>query len=91
MTGGATTVPSLRWASSVLGLAGEDGEGFSGEAHDAPLGEDVGSDGLVDGDGGGVPGEDVPLEAGAALFYGDASQVSEEGFTDSRPRREGVT
>jgi hypothetical protein len=67
----------------LWGLVGEGGEGVSCEAHDAPLVEDLGSDGLVDGDGGGIPGEDVPLEAGAALFDGDTGEVAKEGFADS--------
>jgi hypothetical protein len=60
-------------------------EGVAGEAHDAPLGEDVAADFFVDGDGGGVPGEDVPLQTGAALVDGDAGEVGEESFADSLP------
>ncbi len=59
------------------------GKCFTCEAHDAPFGEDVGAYALVDGDGGGVPIEDVPLEAGTALVYGDAGEVGEESFADS--------
>ena len=46
------------------------------EAHDAPFGEDAGAEALVDGDGGGVPVEDVPFEAGAALLDGDLREAS---------------
>jgi hypothetical protein len=69
--------------SSRCGLGGEGLEGVAGEAHDAPLGEDVGADAFVDGDGGGVPGEDVPLEAAAALVDGDAGETREESFADA--------
>lgn len=70
---------------SLPGLQGEGLEGDFGEAHDAPLGEDFGSDGLVEVDGGGVPFEDVPLQARAALFDGDAGEVDEQGLADSLP------
>ncbi len=66
-------------------LVGEGGEGLAGETHDAPLGLGFGSDGVVDVDGGLVPGEDVPFEAGAALLDGDAGEVAEKGFADSLP------
>jgi hypothetical protein len=66
-------------------VAGQGLKGFAGQAHDAPFGEDAGADFFVDGDGGGVPAEDVPLEAGAALVDGDTGEVGEKGFADSLP------
>ena len=61
----------------------EGGEGFVGEAHDAPLGEDAGADALVDGYRVFVPLEDIPLEAGAALVDGDTGEAREESFADA--------
>ena len=40
---------------------------------------------LVEADGGGVPFEDVPLEAGAAFGLRDGDDVGEESFADSLP------
>ena len=75
---------SLGYGVGGYGVGGgEGGEGLVGEAHDAPLGEDVGADAVVDGDGGLIPLEDIPLEAGAALIYGDAGEAREEGFADA--------
>ena len=51
----------------TLRVRGKAFEGFVGYAHDAPLGEHVGAELLVKGDGRGVPGKDIPLEAGATL------------------------
>ena len=48
-------------------VCGEGVEGVAGDAHDAPVGEHAGAEALVDGDGGFVPVEDVPLEARAAF------------------------
>ena len=60
-------------------------QGLVGYAEDAPLGEDMGADLFVEGDGGGVPGENVPLETGAALGQGELGEVLEEGSADSLP------
>ena len=48
--------------------------------------EDVGADALVDGDGGLVPVEDGPLEAGAAFFYGDGGRGGRGGLCRGRGR-----
>ena len=66
-------------------MRGEGGQGFAGDAHDAPLGEHLGSHLFVEVDGGGVPVEDVPLEARAAFGDGDGGDAGEEGFADSLP------
>ncbi len=58
-------------------------ERVAAEAHDAPVFLGFAADAFVDGDGGGVPGEDVPFEAVAAFVHGDASYGLEEGFADS--------
>ncbi len=44
---------------------------------------------MVDGDGGVVPVEDVPLEAGAAFVDGDAGEAREEGAADSLASQRG--
>ncbi len=64
-------------------------QGLVGYAHDAPLGKDVGADALVKADGGGVPGEDVPFEAGAAFGEGDPGEVPEERASDAHPAKGG--
>ena len=55
-------------------------ERVTAEAHDAPVFLGFAADAFVDGDGGGVPGEDVPFEAVAAFLYGDLGYGLEEGF-----------
>ncbi len=66
-------------------LGGEGVEGFAGDLHTLPLDLHDGSHLLVEVDGGGVPVEDVPLEARAAFGYGDGGEAGEEGFADSLP------
>ena len=62
---------------------GEGREGFVGQPHDAPLGEDVGADSMVDRNGLLIPVEDIPFETGTALVYSYAGQASEQGFADT--------
>ena len=64
-------------------------ERVAGEAHDAPLGEHASADLFVDGDGGSVPVEDVPLEARAAFVDGDLRETGEQGAADSLPAQRG--
>ncbi len=45
---------------------------------------------MVEVDGGLVPVEDGPLEAGAAFGYGDGCDAGEEGFADSLPAVRGA-
>src|ERR1700760_3690901 len=59
----------------------------AGEAHDAPGGQHASADLFVDGDGGGVPVEDVPLEAWAAFVDGDPGEASEESAANSLPAK----
>ena len=92
--GGRLRVPDLKASAddfdsfSCLGRQGR--ELVAGDAHGAPVHHAVGSDGLVEGNGGGVPLEDVPLEAAAAFGYGDGGDAGEEGFADSLPSGFGV-
>ena len=44
---------------------------------------------FVDGDGGIVPVEDVPLEAWAAFVDGDLREAGEQGSADSLPAQRG--
>jgi hypothetical protein len=66
-------------------------EGVAGEAHDAPLGEDVRAEALVDGDGGRVPVEHVPLQAWAAFVDGDLRERASSALPMPFPRSAGVT
>src|SRR6185437_10608152 len=58
-------------------------------AHDAPLSEHAGADLFVDGDGGSVPFEHVPLEAWAAFVNGDLREAREQGAANSLPAQRG--
>ncbi len=69
----------------TLRVRGEGCEGFVGYAHNAPLGQHVGAELLVESESRGVPGEDVPLEARAAFSDRDLGQVFEQGSSDSLP------
>ncbi len=60
-------------------------EPFAGDAHGAPVGEHLRAHLLVEADGGRVPFEYVPLQAGAAFGYGDGGYAGEEGFANSLP------
>ena len=63
--------------------AGQGQERVSREAHDVPVVLGGGAEAAVDVDGGFVPGEDVPFEAGAALGYRDLRDVGEESAADA--------
>ncbi len=69
----------------TLRVRGKGLQGLVGNTHDAPLGEHVGADAFVEGDGWGIPGEDVPLEAGAAFGDSDLGEVLKQGPADSLP------
>ena len=62
---------------------GEAGEGIAAEADIAPLIEELGAHGAVKLDGGGVPVEDLPLEAEAVVFKGDGGYLAEQGLADA--------
>ncbi len=64
-------------------------ECVAGEAHDAPLGLHAGAEAVVDGDGGFVPVEDVPLEAWAAFVDRDLRETSQQGAANSLPAQRG--
>src|SRR5450432_1347349 len=64
-------------------VRGEGGERLTGDAHDAPFGLHDGTDGVVEVDGGGVPVEDGPLEARAALCDGDGGDGGKQGLANS--------
>ena len=61
------TAPGFEVLWRFVGVGCEGLEGFSVDAHDAPIVEHVGTHLLVEVDGGLVPVEDVPLETVAAL------------------------
>ena len=60
-------------------------QGFVGNAHNAPFGEDLGAELLVKSEGGSVPGKDVPLKPGTAFGDGNLGEMLEEGSADSLP------
>src|SRR6476469_9274019 len=63
--------------------SGEVVDGGGVEAADVPVGEDVGADSLVEGDGAGVPVEDGPFEAAAVAVFGDLGECLEERAADA--------
>jgi len=65
-------------------------EGWAGKAHGGPLGEGEGAEGAVKVDGWGVPVEDGPLEAGAALGDGDGGDGGDEGLADAAATEDGA-
>lgn len=69
----------------TLRVRGKGFQRFVGDAKDTPLGEHVGADAFVEGDGGRVPGKDVPLQARAAFGNGDLGKVLQQGAADSLP------
>ncbi len=73
----------------TLRVRGKGYKGFVGYAHNAPLGEHVGAELLIKGDGRGVPGKDVPLQARAALGHGDLGDVLEQRSAESLPSMDG--
>ena len=84
--------PSRRWGTRLILLCvgSEGGEGVAGEAHGGPLGEGGGAEGRVEVDGGSVPVEDGPLEAGAALGDGDGGDGGDEGLAYAAATEDGA-
>lgn len=69
---------------------GEPEKGVTGDANVAPGVEELGTHSGVEVDGRGVPVEDLPLEAGAAVFDGDGGDSLQEGLADAEAAEFGV-
>src|SRR3954467_2618837 len=71
-------------------LSGEGAQGVAAEALQGPALPREGTDGAVEGDGGGVPVQHGPLHPQTALIQCAAGEIGEDRTADAMPARVGV-
>ncbi len=83
---------NLHWAGSV-GFCRDSGqavERVAADAHIAPLVKELGAHGAIEVDGRGIPVQDLPLQARAALFDGDGGNLLEQRLADAQAAELGL-
>ena len=85
MTRILTALPraSRRWHAAVQTIRASCTQRFAGHAHIAPLVQEFGAHGAIEVDGRGVPVEDLPLQAQAALFDGNGGDPLQQRLADA--------